>query len=75
MILRTCIFSLNHESSICLKEDYTITHIYQVDKVSAYKNMVCTVKDNSSLGIFLTNHLRISCEVCGLFCTRHVLVG
>jgi hypothetical protein len=44
-------------------------------KVSAYKKIVCIMKDILSLGKFLNSYFIISCEICTFICTKHVVVG
>jgi hypothetical protein len=46
------VFLLNHETEACMKEEYTITYITGLTKVSAIKNMACIVKETLSLSIF-----------------------
>jgi hypothetical protein len=66
---------LNHISEACVKKEYTIRTFIEFTKVSAYKKMVCIVKNNLSLGIFLNNYFIISCEICTLICTKRVVMG
>jgi hypothetical protein len=64
------VFPLNHKTEFYVKEEYTTMYIYRFDEICEYKNMVCIVKDNLSMGLILNNCFIISCEIC----TKRVVV-
>jgi hypothetical protein len=84
-ILQTCVsfvpqrnpsvFHLNHESEMCVKEEYTITNIYWVNETMCIlEYCVCSEKQLVNKDISLQYFFIISCEIRTVICTECVVV-